>query len=82
MINNLRNNPKDDSIPTAKDMIATLKMKHLWIVMLFIMFTGTFYGIYDGQMFPDFYTKLFDNEKQDKLCMVISTLCKCSAKQL
>ena len=42
MINNLRNNPKDDSIPTAKDMIATLKMKHLWIVMLFIMFTGTF----------------------------------------
>ncbi|MCD8844132.1 oligosaccharide MFS transporter [Staphylococcus gallinarum] len=63
MINNLRNNPKDDSIPTAKDMIATLKMKHLWIVMLFIMFTGTFYGIYDGQMFPDFYTKLFDNEK-------------------
>lgn len=63
MIKTLRHHPDDESIPTAKDMIETLKMKHLWVVMLFIMFTGTFYGIYDGQMFPDFYTKLFDNPK-------------------
>lgn len=62
-IRNLRDNPGDDAIPSARDFMRTLKMKHLWIVMLFIMFTATFYGIYDGQMFPDFYTKLFDDPK-------------------
>src|SRR5699024_4964487 len=35
-IRNLRDNPGDDAIPSARDFMRTLKMKHLWIVMLFI----------------------------------------------
>ena len=41
-------------------MIALLKLPHLWVIVIFIMFSWSFYTIYDQQMFPDFYTKLFE----------------------
>ncbi|MFD1670761.1 MFS transporter [Agrilactobacillus yilanensis] len=45
--------------PSVKDMAGLLKMKELWAVIIFIMFSWTFYTVFDQQMFPDFYTKLF-----------------------
>lgn len=50
----------DASIPSFKEMIALLKLPHLWVIVIFIMFSWSFYTIYDQQMFPDFYTKLFE----------------------
>lgn len=47
--------------PSLKDMLSLLKMKELWLIIIFIMFTNTFYTVFDQQMFPDFYTKLFAN---------------------
>ncbi|WP_323703802.1 MFS transporter [Mammaliicoccus sp. Dog046] len=54
------NDDTDASIPSFKEMLSLLKLPHLWVITLFIMFSWSFYTIYDQQMFPDFYTKLFD----------------------
>ncbi|MBF0738951.1 MFS transporter [Staphylococcus arlettae] len=51
----------ENSVPKLKDMIKLLKMKDVWVIVIFIMFTWSFYTIYDQQMFPDFYTKLFSS---------------------
>ncbi|MCH4171284.1 MAG: MFS transporter [Lactobacillus sp.] len=45
--------------PSLKDMVHLLKLPELWVIIIFIMFTWTFYTVFDQQMFPDFYTKLF-----------------------
>ncbi|WP_416354063.1 MFS transporter [Agrilactobacillus fermenti] len=45
--------------PSIKDMLHLLKLPELWLIIIFIMFTWTFYTVFDQQMFPDFYTKLF-----------------------
>ncbi|SUM50856.1 sucrose permease, major facilitator superfamily [Mammaliicoccus lentus] len=42
-------------------MLDLLKLPHLWIIVIFIMFSWSFYTIYDQQMFPDFYTQLFSS---------------------
>lgn len=47
------------SVPNIKEILMLLKVKDVWIIIIFIMFTWSFYTIYDQQMFPDFYTKLF-----------------------
>lgn len=47
------------SIPSIKDMLNLLKLPELWAIIIFIMFSWTFYNVFDQQMFPDFYTKLF-----------------------
>lgn len=47
------------SAPSLKDMLSVLKMPELWAIVAFIMFTWTFYTVFDQQMFPEFYTNLF-----------------------
>uniref|UniRef100_UPI0015D75479 MFS transporter n=1 Tax=Staphylococcus haemolyticus TaxID=1283 RepID=UPI0015D75479 len=42
-------------------MLALLKVKDIWIIVIFITFSWSFYTIFDQQMFPEFYTKLFEN---------------------
>lgn len=49
----------EESVPSIKNMASLLKMKDLWIIIVFIMFSWTFYTIFDQQMFPEFYTQLF-----------------------
>ncbi len=49
------------SVPTIKEMISLLKLPHLWAIIIFIMFTWTFYNVFDQQMFPGFYTSLFSS---------------------
>lgn len=52
---------QEDSIPSFKKMLSILKVKDLWIIIIFIIFSWSFYTIFDQQMFPDFYTKLFSS---------------------
>lgn len=47
--------------PKFKDMLKLLKIRDLWVVIIVIMFTNTFHTIFDQQMFPEFFTKLFSN---------------------
>lgn len=52
----------ENSTPKIKDMVALLKIPMLWQIILFVMFSWTFYNVFDQQMFPDFYTKLFSSD--------------------
>lgn len=47
------------AIPSLRDMFALLKIPALWIVIVFVMFSWTFYTVFDQQMFPSFFTHLF-----------------------
>lgn len=57
----ISNDDVDSSIPSFKEMFDLLKLPHLWVIVIFIMFSWSFYTIYDQQMFPDFYTQLFSS---------------------
>ncbi|MEJ7252798.1 MFS transporter, partial [Staphylococcus epidermidis] len=48
-----------EAVPSFNKIISLLKVKDLWVIIIFIMFSWSFYTIFDQQMFPDFYTKLF-----------------------
>lgn len=54
-------NKNNSSVPSIKEMFSLLKLKELWTIIIFIMFSWTFYNIFDQQMFPQFYTGLFEN---------------------
>ena len=45
--------------PSVREMAGVLKMSRLWVIIAFVLFSWTFYNLYDQQMFPDFYTGLF-----------------------
>lgn len=49
--------PKDK--PGIREMLGLLKLKDLWLIIILVLFTWTFYTVFDQQMFPDFYTGLF-----------------------
>ncbi len=57
----IRDEDVDSSIPSFKEMLDLLKLPQLWVIVIFIMFSWSFYTIYDQQMFPDFYTQLFSS---------------------
>ncbi|NMO00375.1 oligosaccharide MFS transporter [Gordonia sp. TBRC 11910] len=45
--------------PSLREIAGVLKMPSLWQIIVFVIFSWTFYNLYDQQMFPDFYTDLF-----------------------
>lgn len=45
--------------PTLKDMVSVLGMGSLWLLIVFMFFTNTFYTVFDQQMFPNYFTSLF-----------------------
>ncbi|GAA1404252.1 galactoside permease [Glutamicibacter uratoxydans] len=51
------------STPGVKEMLGLLKLPSLWLIILFVMFSWTFYTVFDQQMFPDFYTGLFESQE-------------------
>lgn len=55
----IANHESEASVPSFKEMFSLLKLPHLWQIIIFIMFTWTFYNVFDQQMFPGFYTSLF-----------------------
>lgn len=54
----------ETSTPSFSEMVALLKVRELWVVILFVLFTWTFYTVFDQQMFPDFYTSLFATQER------------------
>ncbi|SCC06104.1 MFS transporter, OHS family, lactose permease [Bifidobacterium bohemicum] len=50
--------------PTTKEMIAVLGMGSLWALIIFMLFTNTFYTVFDQQMFPSYYKSLFATPAQ------------------
>ena len=45
--------------PSLKEMVAVLKMPTLWVLIVFMLLTNTFYTVFDQQMFPNYYASLF-----------------------
>lgn len=52
------------SVPSVKEMFSLLKLRDLWIIIILIFFTWTFYTVFDQQMFPSFYAGLFGSVAQ------------------
>lgn len=51
------------STPGLRDMLGLLRLPSLWLIIVFVMFSWTFYTVFDQQMFPDFYTGLFASQE-------------------
>lgn len=49
--------------PSVREMAGVLTMRRLWVIIGFVIFSWTFYNLYDQQMFPDFYTGLFASKE-------------------
>ncbi|KAB8288957.1 galactoside permease [Bifidobacterium ramosum] len=45
--------------PSLKEMVSVLGMPTLWVLIVFMLFTNTFYVVFDQQMFPQYYASLF-----------------------
>ncbi|MEE1295897.1 MAG: MFS transporter [Bifidobacterium sp.] len=54
------NEPK--SSPSLREMGRVLRMPALWVLIVFMLLTNTFYTVFDQQMFPTYYVSLFANE--------------------
>ncbi|WP_155587872.1 MFS transporter [Bifidobacterium canis] len=52
----------EQSSPSLKDMLHVLRMPALWVLIVFMLLTNTFYTVFDQQMFPTYYASLFANE--------------------
>lgn len=52
----------EPSNPTLKEMFKVLRMPTLWVLIVFMLLTNTFYTVFDQQMFPTYYASLFANE--------------------
>ena len=50
--------------PGIREMAGLLGMKSLWLIIVFVIFSWTFYTVFDQQMFPDFYTGLFETKER------------------
>ena len=44
-------------------MLSVLTMPTLWLLIVFMLLTNTFYTVFDQQMFPTYYTNLFPTEE-------------------
>ncbi|MFT3662332.1 MAG: MFS transporter [Gordonia sp. (in: high G+C Gram-positive bacteria)] len=49
--------------PSIREIAALLKVPSLWQIIVFVIFSWTFYNLFDQQMFPDWYTGLFDTKE-------------------
>ena len=54
----------DTTQPGLAEMVALLKMPSLWLIIVFVLFSWTFYTVFDQQMFPQFYTSLFETPER------------------
>ena len=48
--------------PSFKEMVGVLKMPTLWVLIVFMLLTNTFYTVFDQQWFPVYYAGLFPTE--------------------
>lgn len=50
--------------PSVREMVGLLKIKSLWAIIGFVFLSWTFYTVFDQQMFPEFYTNLFETQER------------------
>lgn len=48
--------------PSLKEMVKVLRMPALWVLIVFMLLTNTFYTVFNQQMFPTYYASLFPTE--------------------
>ena len=48
--------------PSLKEMVKVLRMPALWVLIVCMLLTNTFYTVFDQQMFPTYYASLFPTE--------------------
>lgn len=53
---------RESSKPASKDFLNIFKIRSLWEIAIFLVFSGTFYTIFDQQMFPQFFTQFFKTQ--------------------
>ena len=51
------------STPGFREMLGLFRLPSLWLIIVFVMLSWTFYTVFDQQMFPDFYTGLFEDQE-------------------
>ncbi|KRL41143.1 sucrose transporter [Liquorilactobacillus nagelii DSM 13675] len=56
---NKTENMHEKNTPSIKDILSVFKMWDVWKIIIFIIFSWTFYTVFDQQMFPEFFTKFF-----------------------
>lgn len=49
---------------TRQEIISVFKLKKFWIFVIYVLGTYSLYNIYDQQLFPVFFTQLFDNPNE------------------
>ena len=49
----------EETIPSLRDIFKVFKLPALWEIIIFIILSGSFYTVFDQQMFPQFFTKFF-----------------------
>ncbi|WP_129660271.1 MFS transporter [Rothia halotolerans] len=49
-----------ENTPGLREMAGVLRSPALWAMIVFVLLSWTFYTVFDQQMFPEFYTQLFD----------------------
>lgn len=54
----------DTTQPGLAEMVGLLKMPSLWLIIVFVLFSWTFYTVFDQQMFPQFYISLFETPER------------------
>lgn len=54
----------EQSTPGISEMVGLLKIKSLWAIIVFVFLSWTFYTVFDQQMFPEFYTNLFETQEK------------------
>lgn len=50
---------KEAQKPSFKEILQVFKLPELWKLTIFIIFSGSFYTVFDQQMFPEFFTRFF-----------------------
>lgn len=50
---------KEAQKPSFKEIIQVFRLPELWKLTIFIIFSGSFYTVFDQQMFPEFFTRFF-----------------------
>ncbi|WP_342448766.1 MFS transporter [Enterococcus faecium] len=52
-------------MPSLKEMFDLMKLPQIWTIIIFVVFTWTFYTIFEQQMFPAIYTGMYPRAAND-----------------
>lgn len=67
---NLAEEKKANSSPSLQEILGVLKMPDVWKIIAFVLMCS-FYSIFDGQMFPEFFTRFFKTTEEGQMAYSI-----------